>query len=198
MILNEAPYFIKTFVEELDSSVKQHHPEAGLSFIQKKWLAFCIAGVLMVNAVSWSKFERASLGGYKAAALSWIFRKGKIFWNKLLYGSVKLILEKYNIKEGVLAVDELDRARSKKTKRIHNTYKLKDKKTGGYVNGQTVVMLVLVANSITFPVGFAFYMPDPKVTAWKKRTSSCESLVFEKKTGLLNLPTTRNIHPNLK
>jgi hypothetical protein len=36
------------------------------------------------------------------------------------------------------------------------------------VNGQTVVLLLLVAQSVTFPVGFAFYRPDPMLTAWGK------------------------------
>lgn len=65
-------------------------------------------------------------------------------------------------------LDELDRARCKITTRIYKAYKQKDKKTGGYVNGQTVVLLLLVTDSVTFPVGFKFYMPDPVLSAWKK------------------------------
>ncbi|MCI5149248.1 MAG: hypothetical protein D3916_07665, partial [Candidatus Electrothrix sp. MAN1_4] len=70
--------------------------------------------------------------------------------------------------EGIAVLDESDRARCKRTKRIHKAYKQRDKKTGGYVNGQTVILLLLVTDSITFPVGFKFYMPDPAQTAWKK------------------------------
>jgi hypothetical protein len=40
--------------------------------------------------------------------------------------------------------------------------------TGGYVNGQTVVLLLLVTQSVTIPVNFAFYMPDPVFMAWAK------------------------------
>ncbi len=43
-----------------------------------------------------------------------------------------------------------------------------ERDTGGYVNGQTIVFLLLVSNTITVPVGFAFYMPDPVLSAWKK------------------------------
>ncbi|TXL15964.1 hypothetical protein BMR05_01480, partial [Methylococcaceae bacterium HT4] len=46
--------------------------------------------------------------------------------------------------EGVLAFDESDRARSKSTKRIYKVYKQKHKGSGGYVNGQTIVLLLLV------------------------------------------------------
>ena len=148
--------------------MKKHDPEAGLSRIQRKWLSFCIFGILMMNSINWASFERAGFGGYKKAALSWMFRHGKIFWDHLLSASVKLVLRQYDIKEGIAVLDELDRARCKKTKRIHKAYKQKDKKTGGYVNGQTVVLLLLVTDSITFPVGFKFYMPDPVQTAWKK------------------------------
>lgn len=148
--------------------MKKHDPDAGLSRIQKRWLSFCIFGVLMMNSINWASFERAGFGGYKKAALSWMFRHGKIFWDHLLIASVKLILRRYDIKEGIAVLDELDRARCKRTKRIHKTYKQKDKKTGGYVNGQTVVLLLLVTDSITFPVGFKFYMPDPAQTTWKK------------------------------
>jgi hypothetical protein len=122
----------------------------------------------MMNAINWTSFERAGFGGYKKAALSWMFRHGKIFREHLLDASVKLILLRYGITEGVLVLDELDRARCKVTTRIHKAYKQKDKKTGGYVNGQTVVLLLLVTDSVTFPVGFKFYMPDPVLAAWKK------------------------------
>lgn len=41
-------------------------------------------------------------------------------------------------------------------------------RTGGYVNGQTVVLLLLVTQSATILVDFAFYMPDPVFMAWAK------------------------------
>ena len=34
--------------------------------------------------------------------------------------------------------------------------------------GQTIVFLVLVTDKVTIPVGFKFYQPDPKKTAWTK------------------------------
>nr|WP_249060512.1 transposase [Desulfobacter hydrogenophilus] len=148
--------------------MKQYQPGAELTAIQKSWLSFCLTGILMVNAVCWAKFERASIGSYKLAALSWMFRKSKISWDFILFASVKLIFKKFGITGGVLVFDESDRARSKTTKRIYKTHKQKHKASGGYVNGQTVVLLLLVTDSITIPVGFKFYMPDPVVSAWNK------------------------------
>ena len=156
MILTESAPFIKQYIEDLNNSLERYQPGAGLTFTQKIWLSFCLTGILMVNAVCWAKFERASLSGYKLAALSWMFRKGKISWDNLLIVSVRHILKNYGITSGVLVLDESDRARSKNTKRIHKAHKQKHKASGGYVNGQTVVLLLLVTDSITVPVGFKF------------------------------------------
>ena len=168
MLINESAEFIKTFVCDLDVALNKHKPGAKLTKTQKTWLGFCLTLMLLMNSVCWAKFERASLGKYKIAALSWMFREAKIAWQYLLIASVILILQSYGISEGALVVDESDRQRSKRTKRIHKAYKQKHKASGGYVNGQTVVLLLLVSGLITFPVGFAFYMPDPMLKAWNK------------------------------
>src|SRR5664279_1124274 len=97
-----------------------------------------------------------------------MFREAKLAWDYLLLASVTLVLERYEITEGVLVLDESDRARSKRTKRIYGAHKQKHKALGGYVNGQTVVLLLLVTQSVTIPVGFAFYRPDPALKAWGK------------------------------
>jgi hypothetical protein len=168
MLMGEPAHFIKNFIHDLDTALGILKPNAKLSRTQKAWLGFCLTGMLLMNSVCWAKFERASLGSYKISALSWMFRDAKISWNYLLQASVTLILKRYGIKEGVIAIDESDRARSKRTKRIHKVHKQKHKASGGYVNGQTVVLLLLVTDSVSFPVGFAFYMPDPALTKWNK------------------------------
>ena len=168
VILAKPTAFIKQYIEDLNNTLEQYQAGARLTFSQKTWLSFCLTGILMVNAVCWAKFERVSLGDYKISALSWMFRKSKIPWDKLLIASVRHILKKYGITNGVLVLDESDRARSKNTKRIHKAHKQKHKASGGYVNGQTIVLLLLVTDSITVPVGFKFYMPDPAISAWTK------------------------------
>ncbi len=161
---------------DIDVALSKLKPSAKLTEIQKRWLGFCLTGILLTNSLCWAKFERASLGGYQIAALSWMFRDAKMAWNYLLLASVTLLLERHGISEGVLVLDESDRVRSKRTKRIHKVHKQKDKASGGYVNGQTVVLLLLVTESITFPVGFAFYMPDPALKAWTKEDKRLKKL----------------------
>jgi hypothetical protein len=117
MIINEPANFIKSFIVDLNDSLKTIKPSAGLTRTQITWLGFCLMGILLVNSICWAKFERASLGGYKLASLSWMFRRSKIAWAHLFLASVKNILKQQGITKGILVLDESDRARSKKTKR---------------------------------------------------------------------------------
>ena len=160
--------FIDAFVEELATSLKKLNTGRGLSFAQRCWLKFCLMGVLMTNSVCWAGFERIGLGNYRLGALSWMFRKTKIPWEKLFQTSVGRVLEQHGIRDGVMTADDSDHRRAKRTKRIHAAHKIFDKKTGGYFNGQTVVLLVLVSGRVTIPVGFRFYRPDPAMVAWRK------------------------------
>jgi hypothetical protein len=168
MLMSEPAQITKTFVTDLDAALEKLKPNAKLTQIQGHWLGLCLTGILLTNGLCWAKFQRACLGAYKVAALSWMFRDAKIAWDYLLMASVAMVLGRHGITEGVLVLDESDRARSKRTKRLYKAHKQKHKLSGGYVNGQTIVLLLLVTESVTFAVGFAFYMPDPALTAWTK------------------------------
>ena len=160
--------FVTTFIDDLNEAIEESRPGWGLSGIQKAWLSFCILAVLVTNSVCWAKFERASLGRYSLAALSWMFCHSKIPWDLILQMSVRVILRQYGITQGCLVVDDTDKKRSKVTQKIAYVHKLKDKASGGFIQGQCIVFLVLITPKITFPVGFAFYRPDPALSAWYK------------------------------
>jgi len=168
MLATNSLPFIRNFIENLDISLKKLDSSYGLSRIQKSWLSFCLLAILVTNSLNWKQFSRSSGGHYGHGALSKMFRKGKIFWDYLLYASILVIILKYGIKEGMLVLDDTDKKRSKTTRRIYKSHKAKDKSTGGYFNGQSIVFLVLVTSVVTIPVGFEFYMPDPALTAWRK------------------------------
>ena len=119
--------FVKTFIDALNEAIEEHKPGWGLSGIQKTWLSFCILGIVITNSVCWAKFERASVGSYSLAALSWMFRHSKILWDVLLHMSVRVILRRYGITEGILVIDDSDKKRSKWTPKIAYAHKLKDK-----------------------------------------------------------------------
>jgi len=77
-----------------------------------------------------------------------------------------VILERYRIIAGIAVVDDTDNPRSKTTTRLSKTYRLHHKPSGGTVNGQSLVFLVLVTPRVTIPVGLELYMPAPAITAW--------------------------------
>jgi hypothetical protein len=160
--------FVTTFIEALDETLEEAKPGWGLSRIQKAWLSFCILAILVTNSVCWAKFARASLGSYSLAALSWMFCHAKIPWEWILQMSVRVIVRRYGLTHGCLDIDDTDKKRAKVTRKIAYVHKLKDKASGGFIQGQCIVFLVLVTPKITFPVGFAFYRPDPAVSAWYK------------------------------
>jgi hypothetical protein len=97
-----------------------------------------------------------------------MFRQSKIPWAMLRQIGVGLILKRYGITDGVLVTDDTDHQRSKKTPKLYKIHKIKDKGTGGYINGQNIVLLLLVTAKVSLPVGFAIYQPDPAKQAWVK------------------------------
>jgi hypothetical protein len=164
--------FIKEFIDQLDQGLREYAPTRKLSKAQRWWLSFCLMGILLSNRVCWAEFERVGLGGYKQAALSWMFRGSKLLWPLLLHVGILLGLRRYGITEGVLVGDDSDRQRTKVTKRVFGAHKVFDNKRGGYFNGQTVVLLFLITPKVSLPVGFRFYRPDPAVKAWKKNEAA--------------------------
>ena len=93
-MFSKALPFIDNYVNELSASLSQVSPNNGLTVTQKRWLKFCLMGILITNSIQWSNFYRASLGRYKISTLSWMMRHSKIFWNSLLYASTITILKK--------------------------------------------------------------------------------------------------------
>jgi len=173
--------FIKDYVQQLNAAIKAYCPEKSLSRIQQCWLSFCIMAIIVTNSICWARFQRASLGRYRIGALEWMFRKSKIPWDLLLQVSVRAILRRYAITEGNLGIDDTDKRRSKSTKKIFQVHKIKDKPSGGYIMGQSIVFLVLVTPKITIPVGFSFHMPDPALSAWHKNDQKLRKKGMPKK-----------------
>ena len=169
MIIGKPAPFVRAFVDVVDEAIREQSPSHGMSAIQRTWLAFCVTAVLVTNSICWARFERASLGTYSLAALSWMFRHSKIPWDELLVASVRVILRHYKMTSGSLVVDDTDNQRSKSAKALAHLYKLRDKDSGGYRWGQSLVFLVLVTSTISIPGGFAFYQPAPELSAWYKQ-----------------------------
>jgi hypothetical protein len=169
MVIGKPAPFVSAFVDAVDEAIREHSPRYGMSTMQRAWLAFCVTAVLITNSICWARFERASLGTYSLAALSWMFRHSKIPWDELLVASVRVILRHYGLTCGSLVIDDTDNKRSKSAKTLAHLYKLRDKESGGYVWGQSLLFLLVVTPVITLPVGFPFYQPAPELSIWYKK-----------------------------
>ena len=177
MIFAKPAPFVSAFIDAVDETIRQNDPHHGMSAIQRTWLAFCVTATLVTHSICWARFERASLGAYSMAALSWMFRHRKMPWDQLLVASVRVILRHHGIKvsptpditSGSLVIDDTDNPRSKAAKKLAYLYKLRDKESGGYVWGQSLVFLLLVTPKISIPVGFVFYQPAPELSAWYRQ-----------------------------
>jgi hypothetical protein len=181
MVIAKPLPFIRVFVEAIDEAIAEYHPGQRLSALQRAWLSFCLSAMLVTNSICWARFERASLGTYSPGALSWMFRHAKIPWEYLLVASVRVILKHYGITAGSLVIDDSDKKRSKGATTLAHLYKLRDKESGGYVWGQSLVFLVLVTPKITLPVGFTFYQPAPELSAWYKQEKALKKQDVAKK-----------------
>jgi DDE superfamily endonuclease len=169
MLIGKPAPFVRAFVAAVDEAIRAHQPNCGLSAIQRTWLAFCVTAVLVTNSICWARFERASLGTYSLAALSWMFRHSKMPWDQLLVASVRVIFRYHGLTSGSLVIDDTDNPRSKSAKALAYLYKLRDKESGGYLWGQSLVFLILVTPKLSLPVGFGFYQPAPELSAWSKQ-----------------------------
>jgi hypothetical protein len=169
MIMGKAAPFVSAFIDAVDDAIRAHQPHHGMSTMQRAWLAFCVTAVVVTNSICWARFARASLGNYSLAALSWMFRHSKIPWDELLVASVRVILHHHGITSGSLVIDDTDTPRSKSAHTLAHLYKLRDKESGGYLWGQSLVFLVLGTPKISIPVGVTFYQPAPELSAWYKQ-----------------------------
>lgn len=172
---------VTEFLDALSDSLTSIKPAARLTTIQKTMLGVMIVGIIIAETLNWAAFERRSLGKFKSTRLCWIFYSAKIAWNSLLEASIRNILNHYGIDSGVLDFDDTGKKRSKRTTRIAGTHKIKDKATGGYFNGQELVFMVLVTDTVTVPVGFRFFVPDPALSAWRKKDKQLKQQGVAKK-----------------
>lgn len=187
---------IKEFIHQLNEDLSQGCSIPRLSVTQPAWLGFCLRGILITNTVCWAKWERASLGNYSRAALSWMFRRSKISWEKVFVASVRLILKQYDLDEAIVVVDDTSKKRSQSAKRIYQIHQLFDRASSGYIQGQEWVVLLLVTAQVTIPVSFAFYMPDPAQSDWRKQDNQLKNKEFPRNPVWPHHHPTTNILPS--
>ncbi len=157
---------VVNYVSELSKSLSSVGGTS-LTKHQRDWFVVVLMGLIVTNSFNWAAFSRRSLGMFKESGLRWMFRHAKISWARLLQASTSCVLKHYNTSKGVLILDDSDKVRSRNTTKIAGVHKVKDKKTGGWFNGQEFVFLTMTTDTVTLPVDFRFYIPDPAIKYWK-------------------------------
>lgn len=79
-------------------------------------------------------------------------------------------------------MDDSDKVRSRNTSKIVGVHKVKDKKTGGWFNGQEFVFLTIATEKVTLPVDFRLYIPEPAIKEWKAKIKSQKAAGVPKKS----------------
>jgi hypothetical protein len=51
MLMGEPLPFVDEYVEELNRVLEEVKPGQGLSSLQRKWLKFCLMGIIVTNSV---------------------------------------------------------------------------------------------------------------------------------------------------
>lgn len=174
-------YFVVIYVNDLVDQLKLLNSEANLSKTQKIWLSFVLSAIIVSNTICWSVFERMCNGKHKSTKILGMFRRSIICWDQLMISSIKLVITRYDLKEGVLLLDDSDKSRSKNVKKLHAAHKVKDKRTGGYSIAQNIMFLVLVTDRVTIPLGFAFYEPDADWVLWRQEDKKLKKAGVAKK-----------------
>jgi hypothetical protein len=166
MVMGKPAPFGRAFVDAIDEVVREHRPGPGLSALQRGWRACCLTAILVTNAIGWARVERASLGAYALAALSWLLRQAQMPWEQLLVASVRMLRRHDGLTSGSLVIDDTDHQRAKAAKTIAQLDKRREQESGGYSGGQRLVLLLLVTPTISSPVGVAVDQPAPERSAW--------------------------------
>ena len=114
MLIRPLP-IVNAYIDALSDSLKFIKPSAKLTRTQKAMLAFVIVGIIVTESLNWAAFERRSLGKVKPSNLRWFFYSAKVFWHQLLEASTRHVLRQYGVSSGVLAIDDSEKKRSKRT-----------------------------------------------------------------------------------
>jgi hypothetical protein len=134
MLVGSPLPFIDEYVNQLSVRMEQHQTPTVLTAGRRAWLSFCLTCIIVTESLCWRKFVRASFGYYSEALLSWYFRQ-PLTWELLLLISVKLVLETFQIQEGLLLIDDTGKKRSKVTHQIPYVHYFKDKEGTGRRTG---------------------------------------------------------------
>lgn len=132
---------------------------ADLTTKQHGLLATLLTGMILLGSFKVKGISALFLSKLTPAAIYAMLRRGNIPFDKLFWGALKLIIKAFNVRVITIAVDDTERERSKNCKVLPFVRKALCKATGGWIQAQNIVFIVLVTDRVTIPVWFSFHRP---------------------------------------
>lgn len=167
------------FVENYVSSVLEEVKNERITQIQRQTLSLVLTLIGVLGCLCWQRFSMAHVGKRCGRAFSKCILNPLFPLSKIFIGSVRLMLKKAGLR-GKLILDDTDNPRSKRCKVLYKLFLSFDKKTGGYIKLQNLVILLYVTEKLTIPVGFRFFAPDPAWVAWRQEDKRLRKLKVKK------------------
>ena len=141
-LLNTLPFVID-YMNMISSNIEIKPNDKKLTSIGSKIIGFIISGIILYAVINYEDFGRNSLNKYKADSISKLIRRlNRNLFEAIFLASIRGLINKFDLTDGVLVLDDTDNKRSKRTKRIHAVQKIKDKSTSGYMQGQSMGLLL--------------------------------------------------------
>lgn len=158
---------ITQFTLQLNSSLKYNYNRS-LSNKQLRFVEACIWAIVWYGKLSWAAFGRFFLG-ISPQCFSYMLHRSSIPWLELYNAAVIFCLRQFGVTKLFISVDDTQRSRSGKVKKLWAFFKDLNRKTGGFGIFQNLVVIYLITDTISIPLMFAFYRPNPQVAPWKKQ-----------------------------
>ena len=136
------------------------------------------------------------LGSFKITLVSVLFlmrvspsavyamlRRGVLPVKKLFWGGLKLSFEVFKIQGVSVLIDDTERERSKNCRSLPFVRKTICKATGGWIQAQNMVFIVLATDKVTIPIWFCFHRPAKLSKEQKKicKKNSKKTKIFDRK-----------------
>jgi len=168
--LNSVTRFVSLIAEQ--ESIK-------LTKKQALFLSMLLTGMVLQGSFKVTRIATLFMLKFSAAAMYGMFRRARIPFDRLFWGCLKLIIQLFNVRKLVIAIDDTERERSKGCRILPFVRKAICKSTGGWVQAQNLVFLALVTDRVTIPIWFSFHRPARLTKEQKKRCKKNPKKIYE-------------------
>ena len=118
-----------------------------------------LTGMILLGSFKLNRIAVLFLLQTSPHAMHAMLRRSGIPFRLLFWGGLKLIFQQFGIRIITIQIDDTERTRSKNCKILPFVRKALCKVTGGWIQAQNIVFIVLVTEKVTIPCWFCFHKP---------------------------------------